>query len=212
MSARILRYAQAVRALRATPVLRSVHARWADRALRSMLALALLLCLGIAPALAADTPQDAQKLTPQGKYLTAEETWLLLKRSGSGVVIVDVRPPEERASVGYPPISVNIPAQVLERVPGSGGFAARMVDNPHFVRQMQQRFKPGDSIVLMCRSGNRSAAAARRLATAGFVNVYNMIDGFEGDVETSPGSPGYGTRSKNGWRNAKLPWKAEAQK
>ena len=206
MSARKLRHPQTGRALRAEFALR------AGRALRAMQALALLLCLGIAPALAADAPQDPQKRTPQGKYLTAMETWQLLKRSGSGVVIVDVRPPEERASVGYPPMSVSIPAQVLERVPGSGGFAARMVDNPHFVRLMQQRFKPDDAIVLLCRSGNRSAAAARRLAAAGFMNVYNMVDGFEGDVETSPGSPGYGTRSKNGWRNAKLPWTTEAQK
>lgn len=206
MPARILRHAQTGRALRAEFTL------LADRALRAMLALALLLCLGIAPARAADTPQDPQKHTPQGKYLTAMETWMLLKRSGSSVVIVDVRPQEERAAVGYPPMSVSIPAQVLVQAPGSGGFAARMVNNPHFVRLMQQRFKPKDSIVLMCRSGNRSAAAARRLAAVGFVNVYNMVDGFEGDIETSPGSPGYGTRSKNGWRNAKLPWSAEAQK
>lgn len=206
MSARKLRHPQTGRALRAEFALR------AGRALQAMLVLALLLCLGIAPALAADTPQDPQKRTPQGKYLTAMETWQLLKRSGSGMVIVDVRPPEERASVGYPPMSVSIPAQVLERAPGFGSSAVRMVDNPHFVRLMQQRFKPDDAIVLLCRSGNRSAAAARRLAAAGFMNVYNMVDGFEGDVETSPGSPGYGTRSKNGWRNAKLPWTTEAQK
>lgn len=206
MPARILRHAQTGRALRAEFTL------LADRALRAMLALALLLCLGIAPARAADTPQDPQKHTPQGKYLTAMETWMLLKRSGSSVVIVDVRPQEERAAVGYPPMSVSIPAQVLVQAPGSGGFAPRMVDNPNFVRLMQQRFKPGDNIVLLCRSGNRSAAAARRLAAVGFVNVYNMVDGFEGDIETSPGSPGYGTRSKYGWRNAKLPWTTEAQK
>lgn len=180
--------------------------------LRGMLALALLLCLGTAPALAADTPQDPQKRTPQGKYVTAMEAMLLLKRSGSGFVIVDVRPPEERASVGYTPISVNIPAQVLVRSPGSSGSAARLVDNPNFVRLMQQRFEPGDAIVLMCRSGNRSAAAAQRLAAAGFMNVYNMVDGFEGDMETSLGSPGYGTRSKNGWRNAKLPWTTGSKK
>lgn len=183
----------------------------ADRALRAMLALALLLSVGAGAAQAADTPKDPQKQTPQGKYVTAMEAMLLLKRSGSGVVIVDVRPPEERAAIGYPPMSINIPAQVLARAPGPGGSAMSMVDNPHFVRLMQQRFKPGDAIVLMCRSGNRSAAAARRLAPAGFTNVYNMVDGFEGDMDTSPGSSGYGTRSKNGWRNAKLPWTTDAK-
>lgn len=194
MSARILLHAQAKFALRT------------DRALRAMLALALLLCLGIVPAQAADTPQDPQKRTPQGKYLTAVETWLLLKRSGSGVIIVDVRPPEERASAGYPPMSVNIPAQVLVRAPGSGGSAAHMVDNPNFVRLMQQRFKSEDSIVLLCRSGNRSALAAKKLIAAGFTNVYNMVDGFEGDKVADKASPDFGKRTLNGWRNAKLQW------
>ena len=206
MSARNLRHPQADQALRARRVLRT------GRAFQAILALALLLCLGIAPVQAENTPQDPQKRTPQGKYLTAMETWLLLKRNGTNIVIVDVRPPEERASVGYPPMSVNIPAQLLVRTPGLGNSTARMVDNPNFVRLMQQRFKPDDSFVLMCRSGNRSAAAARRLAEAGFINAYNMTDGFEGDIETSPGSLGYGTRSKNGWRNAKLPWTTEARK
>ena len=200
MTARILRHAQAHFALQTC------------RALRAMLVLALLLFLGSPAAYAADTPEDPHKRTPQGKYVTAMEAMLLLMRSGSGVVIVDVRPPEERASVGYPPMSISIPAQVLVRATGFGSSAARMVDNPDFVRLMRQRFKPEDSIVLMCRSGNRSAAAARRLAAAGFMNVYNMVDGFEGDMETSPGSPGYGTRSKNGWRNAKLPWTTGSQK
>ena len=48
-------------------------------------------------------------------------------------------------------------------------------------------FKPDDTIVAMCRSGGRSAFAINMLAKAGFVNVYNIIDGFEGDTVDDPG-------------------------
>jgi len=71
---------------------------------------------------------------------------------------------------------------------------------------MKARFKPGDALILMCRSGHRSAAAAKILAGAGFTNVYNMIDGFEGDTISDKASPHFGQRLKEGWRNSANPW------
>jgi rhodanese-related sulfurtransferase len=38
----------------------------------------------------------------------------------------------------------------------------------------------------MCRSGDHSALAVNALAKAGFVNVYNIIDGMEGDKMNDP--------------------------
>ena len=51
--------------------------------------------------------------------------------------------------------------------------------------------QPADTIVAMCRSGGRSAFAINMLAKAGFVNVYNIIDGFEGDTVDDPESVYY---------------------
>lgn len=47
----------------------------------------------------------------------------------------------------------------------------------------------------------RSAAAARQLIEAGYTDVWNLIEGFEGDK-----NPETGRRELNGWRNAGLPW------
>jgi rhodanese-related sulfurtransferase len=63
---------------------------------------------------------------------------------------------------------------------------------------------PDSPIVLICRSGDRSAAAANLLAEAGFKKVYSVVDGYEGDVATE--GPKAGQRVVNGWKNAGLPW------
>jgi len=60
----------------------------------------------------------------------------------------------------------------------------------------------------MCRSGYRSADAANLLAKAGYKNVFNLVDGFEGDKAES----GKGQRVVNGWKNSDLPWSDELDK
>ncbi|MEE2979083.1 MAG: rhodanese-like domain-containing protein [Pseudomonadota bacterium] len=75
--------------------------------------------------------------------------------------------------------------------------------NPEFVPTVRKLTGHGNErpIVLICRSGNRSAAAAHALEEAGFRDVYVVRHGFEGDLD--------GTRHRNtlnGWRHAGLPW------
>jgi rhodanese-related sulfurtransferase len=48
--------------------------------------------------------------------------------------------------------------------------------------------------------------AVNQLAQAGYQNVYNIIDGMEGDTVNDPESTYHGKRMKNGWKNAGLPW------
>ena len=78
--------------------------------------------------------------------------------------------------------------------------------NPDFITEVRRQFKPTDTILVMCRSGDRSAMAVNALAKAGFVNVYNIIDGMEGDMVDDPTSKHYGKRMKNGWKNFGSPW------
>ena len=48
--------------------------------------------------------------------------------------------------------------------------------------------------------------AINQLAAAGFVNVYNIINGLEGDRVDDPGSVYNGKHMRNGWKNSGLPW------
>jgi rhodanese-related sulfurtransferase len=60
------------------------------------------------------------------------------------------------------------------------------------------------TIILICRSGDRSSKAQDRLQTAGYSKVYSIAEGVEGD--TVKDGPQAGQRAVNGWKNAKLPW------
>ncbi len=70
---------------------------------------------------------------------------------------------------------------------------------------MKQVAGPTDTVLLMCRSGDRSAKAVDMLAAAGFKNVYTVTDGFEGDKVKDPESVFHGKRMRNGWKNS-APW------
>ena len=74
---------------------------------------------------------------------------------------------------------------------------------PSSSARSQEFAKPTDTILVMCRSGGRSAMAVNRLAEAGFTNVYNITDGMEGDEVKDPDSVYQGQRLVNGWKNSR---------
>lgn len=117
------------------------------------------------------------------------EAWSLA--SSGAAVLLDVRTIEERAYVGRVPDSVH--------VPWATGTA--MTRNPHFVRQVAALLARDRAIILLCRSGKRSAAAGEALLKAGFTDVRHVDEGFEGDLD------GEDHRGRlNGWRHHRLPW------
>jgi rhodanese-related sulfurtransferase len=74
--------------------------------------------------------------------------------------------------------------------------------NPAFVEQVGRLgFAPAAPIVLTCRSGRRSVAAAAALEAAGYRRVYNVLDGFEGPLDAR-----YRRGTVGGWRFCGLPW------
>ena len=75
-----------------------------------------------------------------------------------------------------------------------------------FLQRVQQVAGPGDTLMVMCRSGGRSAMAVDQLAKAGYTHVYNITDGMEGDLVTDPTSTFHGQRMVNGWKNSGMPW------
>ncbi len=81
--------------------------------------------------------------------------------------------------------------------------------NSEFVLRMEglvkkSSLKKDSPIILICRSGSRSAKAAKILNLAGYPNVYTVTDGFEGDKAKQ--GPRKGERVVNGWINNGLPW------
>jgi rhodanese-related sulfurtransferase len=121
--------------------------------------------------------------------LTPGEAWRLAQEY-PGAKLVDLRTREELALVG--------------RVPDAVEIAWRLFDdwklNPHFLGDFKKTFLSSDTILLLCRSGVRSHEAAELLASEGFPNCFNILEGFEGDKNEA------GQRMIAGWKVRGLPW------
>jgi rhodanese-related sulfurtransferase len=76
-----------------------------------------------------------------------------------------------------------------------------MVLNPGFDEALRSAVPQGSKALLLCRSGVRSIAAARRASELG-IEAYNILEGFEGDADEN-GQRGH----KGGWRFHRLPWR-----
>jgi rhodanese-related sulfurtransferase len=115
-------------------------------------------------------------------------------------LLVDVRSHMEFLFIGHPVGAVHIP----------------WIDepdwdvNPHFVRDIRQLILGGLAddgsgsqvpVILICRSGKRSYEAAQLLIKEGFKNVYNILEGFEGELDEH-----HHRSTLGGWRYEGLPW------
>jgi rhodanese-related sulfurtransferase len=146
------------------------------------------------------------KQTVLGLYVTAKEAYEKWQAEPEKVKIIDVRTPEEYLFVGHPTMAWKIPVAVQNYEWDAEKKQFPMKPLPDFASRVSQIAKPGDTILVMCRSGGRSAIAVNMLAKAGFKRVYNMIDGMEGDAVEDPDSVFLGQRLKNGWKNSGCPW------
>ncbi len=146
------------------------------------------------------------KQTSLGLYLTAAEAYEKWRTDPEHIKVLDVRTTEEYLFIGHAPMAWNIPlmSQTYEWDADKQHFA--MQPNPDFIGQVKEWAQPAETILVMCRSGGRSAAAVNGLAEAGFTNVYNITDGMEGDEVKDPGSVYMGQRLRNGWKNSGVPW------
>ena len=114
---------------------------------------------------------------------------LLLEQPNA--VLIDCRTQAEWSFVGVPAIPGT---RLVEWTSWPTG-----APNDDFVAQATEGLDQAQPIAIICRSGARSAAAAMSLADAGYTNVYNVADGFEGHVDHEGHRTG-------GWRGAGLPW------
>ncbi|MFE8646999.1 rhodanese-like domain-containing protein [Sphingomonas sp. NCPPB 2930] len=137
------------------------------------------------------TPSAHPPPTPADGYagdVTPAQAWDWVQ-SGRAV-LVDVRTDAEREWVGFVPGAVPL---AWKQWPG-------MAPNPAFDAGVQAAAQGGKVVVLLCRSGVRSVAAARRATELG-VEAYNILEGFEGDADAEQHRGRTG-----GWRMRGLPW------
>ena len=134
---------------------------------------------------------SGQQVHPASGYagdITASLAWQWVQ-SGEAV-LVDVRTDAEREWVGFVPGAV---ALAWKQWPG-------MVMNAGFDDELKALVPAGKKVVLLCRSGVRSIAAARRATELG-LEAYNILEGFEGDADPQAQRGRLG-----GWRLQGLPW------
>ncbi len=105
-------------------------------------------------------------------------------------MLVDVRTDAEREWVGFVPGAV---AVAWKQWPG-------MAFNPDFDTELRAA-AAGKPVLLLCRSGVRSVAAAKRATELG-LTAYNILEGFEGDPDSNAQRG-----NKGGWRLSGLPWR-----
>ena len=137
--------------------------------------------------------------TPALRHLTSRQAHQMLQDEPRGVLI-DVRSNMEFLFVGHPVGAIHIP-WIDE---------PDWVVNPDFARQVRELMLGGiicdtdagcAPVILICRSGKRSVDAGNALIEGGFRDVYNVLDGVEGELDDHHHRSALG-----GWRFEGLPW------
>lgn len=128
------------------------------------------------------------KGVPYAGLVTPIEAFALMLAGTA--TLIDVRTRFENEYVGRVPDMPLIEWKPL----GAAG------PNPHFVEQFEALEGKRVNVLFLCRSGIRSHAAAMAVTEAGHEHAFNILEGFEGDLD------GEGHRGATGWRKAGLPW------
>jgi rhodanese-related sulfurtransferase len=121
------------------------------------------------------------------KRITPEEAHDLMDKEG--YVYLDVRSVPEFAG-GHPTGAYNVP--LLDMGPGG------MVENPNFLAVVEKNFPRDAKLVVGCKAGGRSARAAALLERAGYTNLVDQKNGYEGTPLPTGGV-------EPGWRPKGLP-------
>lgn len=126
------------------------------------------------------------------KHVTPKEAHAFLAANPEALLI-DVRSEIEFLFVGHPKGAIHV----------SWNDGPDWDINPHFVGEVKKLAGHGGErpVVLICRSGTRSVAAGEALVQAGFKSVYNVLHGFEGELDEQ-----HHRGTVNGWRHDGLPW------
>ncbi|MFT3956092.1 MAG: rhodanese-like domain-containing protein [Piscinibacter sp.] len=126
---------------------------------------------------------------PYAGSVAPADAWALVQAGQAA--LVDVRSAEERKFVGHVPGVAHV----------AWATGTSLTRNPRFVRELEAKVGKDEPVLLLCRSGKRSALAAEAAAKAGFAAVFNVLEGFEGELDAAQ-QRGHA----DGWRFRGLPW------
>lgn len=150
--------------------------------------MAVMLGQTVAPESFAISTYAGATPPPLSDAVSPREAWRLL--TAGAAKLIDVRTAEERAFVGYVPDSIHV----------AWATGMRLTHNPLFLRELEARTGKNATVLLLCRCGARSTAAAAAARAAGFSDVHSVEEGFEGELDEQR------HRGRNGWRAVGLPW------
>ncbi|MDR3665056.1 MAG: rhodanese-like domain-containing protein [Mycobacterium sp.] len=128
--------------------------------------------------------------------ITPQQAWDLLSDNPEAV-LVDCRTDAEWRWVGVPDISsLGRDVVYIEWNTSAGRHNDGFVDD-----LLAAGVTPGERpVVFLCRSGNRSKKNKKAATAAGIAPSYNVLDGFEGNLDATR------HRGGTGWRAIGLPW------
>ncbi len=129
--------------------------------------------------------------------VTPAECWAAL-REEPAAALVDVRSHAEWVFSGHPDL-----AEVGKRpVMVSWRLYPEFDLNPGFMSELTSMLPEKEApVFLLCKTGGRSAEAAKALTQEGYGLCFNVVHGFEGDADASR------RRGRvNGWKAEELPW------
>ncbi len=164
------------------------------------------------PVLAIDGSKvSAKKQTTLGLYFTATEAYKYTMDNMDKTLFVDIRTPSELNYLGATTVmDYHVPFVLMDiQSWNSKKHRYKRSNNANFVADVDKALaKKGltksDTVILICRSGKRTATAANLLAKNGYKKVYTIVDGYEGGKAKK--GENKGKRVVDGWKNSGLPW------
>ena len=134
--------------------------------------------------------------------ISVDGAYALLKEDPKAA-LVDVRTQAEWTWVGVPDLSDLGKTPIFTEWASYPGMRPAADFAQRVIAELKGRGADQETPVLfLCRSGVRSLAAARALASAGWLRCYNISEGFEGGLDAASHRRG----ALGGWRAAGLPW------
>jgi len=148
-----------------------------------------------------DVEVESRAAEGYGGDVTPKQAWRVLSQDPAAQ-LVDVRSAAEWTFVGVPDLSSVDKAAIFvewQRYPGMARVAEFEEDTLAALKAASA--KTTAPVFFLCRSGGRSMAAARALTALGHTAAFNIIGGFEGDLDE-----GRHRATLSGWKHDQLPW------